>query len=134
LEDVLATQLRATECDTGGACDVVKVKVAVVAPPFALAVITAVWLDVIDPTAAVNANEEAPDPAKMLLGTVTVELLLERATVRPPLGAAPLSVPVQVEVPAALKLDGAQERAVGVGVATPLTTHAPLGKLAFTTR
>jgi hypothetical protein len=63
----------------------------------------------------------APDATVTLAGTVAFALLLESATARPPPGAAPLNVTVQLEVPGAFTLDGEQERFVGVRAATRLT-------------
>ena len=48
-------------------------------------------------------------------GTVTDELLLERLTLTPPLGAAPLSVTVQVSVPDPVNDEPLQERAFSIG-------------------
>jgi hypothetical protein len=54
-------------------------------------------------------------------GTVTDELLLERLTLTPPLGAAPLSVTVQVSVPDPVNDEPLQARAFNVGtVAVPV--------------
>ena len=80
-----------------------------------------------------NPNVEAPEAAVTLLGTIALALLLESVKVRPPLGAAALSVPVQEDVPGAFTLDGLQESPVGITEAAS-TMHAPPGRLEFTTR
>ena len=49
---------------------------------------------VMDATVAVNPTVVAPAVAVTLAGTVALALLLDNATARPPLGAAPLSVTV----------------------------------------
>jgi hypothetical protein len=81
----------------------------------------------------VNPKVVAPLGAVVLAGTVTLELLPERVRVNPPLGAAPLSVPVHAAVPGPVTEDGLQESAVGTTV-DAFTTQAPPGKLELTTR
>jgi hypothetical protein len=84
-------------------------------PPLAAAVITAVWLLVTAPTLAVKAAVVDAAPTVAEEGTDTLVLLLERLTARLVVGAA-LRVTVQDEVPAAVKLAGAQTRPVGTGL------------------
>jgi hypothetical protein len=128
LASVVGEQLTVETC--AGA---VRPKENVCEVPLALAVSTAVWSAVIVPAVAVNVNVVAPEAAVTLAGTVALALLLDSAMARPPLGAAPLSVPVQAEVPGAFTLDGVQESPVGA-TAGMSTTHAPPGRLAVTTR
>jgi hypothetical protein len=71
-------------------------------------------LVVIDATVAVNPTVVAPAVAVTLAGTVALALLLDSVTGRPPLGAAPLSVTVQAEVPGAFTLVGLQVTLLGV--------------------
>jgi hypothetical protein len=68
-------------------------------------------------------------------GTVRVALLLARVTVAPPVGAAWLSVTVQVELPELFKAVGAQDREVTVGKAAPPVTIPPAAerRVAFPT-
>ena len=54
-------------------------------------------------------------------GTVRRELVLARATVAPPAGAAPVRVTVQVELPELFKEVVRQDREVTVGHAPPVT-------------
>ena len=75
---------------------------------------------VTDATVAVNPTVVAPAVAVTLAGTVALALLLDSATARPPLGAAPLSVTVHAEVPGAFTLVGLQVTLLGVTVATRL--------------
>ncbi len=63
----------------------------------------------------------APAVAVTLAGTVALALLLDNATASPPLGAAPLSVTVQAEVPGAFTLAGLHVTPLGVTVDTRLT-------------
>ena len=56
--------------------------------------------EVNDETVAVNPALVAPDGTVTEAGTDTVELLLDRFTMYPPLAAAALSVTVQLSVPA----------------------------------
>jgi hypothetical protein len=84
--------------------------------PAALAVRTAVWdVGTFATTVAEKLTVFAPDGTVTLAGTVTLELLLARATTNPPVRAAPLSVTVQAEVPAAFTVVGVHESAVSVG-------------------
>jgi len=55
---------------------------------------------VTDATVAVNPTTVAPAGTVTVAGTVTAELLLERLTVIPPLGAALLNVTLHASVPA----------------------------------
>jgi hypothetical protein len=71
----------------------------------------------------VNPALVAPAGTVTVLGTVTAELLLDRFTLRPPLGAEALSVTVQASVPnpviAPLLQDSALN-AAGTAVPEPL--------------
>jgi hypothetical protein len=68
----------------------------------AVAVRVAVWEEVTAETVAVKLTFEAPNGTETLEGTVTDELLLERATLKPPLCAVPVNVTVHEPVPAAV--------------------------------
>lgn len=62
---------------------------------------------------AENAPVVWPDATATLAGTVTLELLLERATVAPPEGAGADRVTVQLEEPGAITVAGEQLSALG---------------------
>ena len=57
-----------------------------------------------------------PAPTLTLAGTVMLALLLDRATVEPPAGAAAVRVTVQVEVPGAFTDAGEQLKEPGWAV------------------
>jgi hypothetical protein len=59
-------------------------------------------------TVAVKVALVPPTAMVAEAGAVTLELLLDSVTLAPPAGAAPLSVIVQVDVPAPLKDEGEQ--------------------------
>ena len=59
----------------------------------------------------------APAATVTLAGTAAFALLLDNATVSPPLGAAPFNVALHVEDPGAFTLDGTHERLLN---ATPV--------------
>ena len=82
-------------------------------PPFRLAV--SVALVSLDTLAAVAVNVALVDPAATVTepGTPTEALLLDRATLAPPAGAAALRVTVQVLVPGVLTEAGLQLRLAG---------------------
>jgi hypothetical protein len=61
----------------------------------------------------------APDATVTEAGTVTAELLLDSATVNPPLGAAPVRVTVHASVPAAVYALVPHDRELKVDEATP---------------
>jgi hypothetical protein len=94
--------------------------------PFALAVIVAVWFVMIDPTVAVKFPAVAPDATVTLAGTAAFAVLLDSATTSPALGAAPLKVTVQVDVPGAFTLDGLQVTPLGVTGVDWMTVMVPL--------
>ena len=71
--------------------------------------------EVDDETVAVNPALVAPDGIVTEVGTETVELLLDRLTLYPPLGAAALSVTVQLSVPAPVMVPLAQLSPFKVG-------------------
>lgn len=78
---------------------------------------------------AVNSALAKPAGIVTVLGTVTVELLLDMFTIKPPLGAAAVSVTVQVSVPAPVMAPLLQDsRLNGGGVPVPLrlTMAVPL--------
>ena len=73
------------------------VRVAVTEVPAEVAVITAEELDVDDAVLMVNVPVVEPDATVTVEGTVALELLDERVTTVPPLGAALVRVTVPVE-------------------------------------
>jgi hypothetical protein len=82
----------------------------------------------------VNPALAAPAGIVTVLGTVTVESLLDRFTVKPPLGAAAVRVTVQVSVPAPVMVPLLQDsalKAAGAAVPEPLSvgTAAPNSRL-----
>jgi hypothetical protein len=77
------------------------------APP-ALAVRVAVWAAVTTAAEAMKVALKAPAGTMTAAGTVTLALLLERATLVPPAGAALVKVTVQVDVPGPLIVTGEQ--------------------------
>jgi hypothetical protein len=71
--------------------------------------------EVNEETVAVNPALVAPDETVTDVGTETVELLLDRFTMYPPLRAAALIVTVQLSVPAPVMVPLAQLSPVRVG-------------------
>lgn len=80
----------------------------------------AVWAVLTDATVAAKLVLAEPAGTVMEAGTVTAELLLESATVNPPLGAGALRAMVQVSLPDPVMDELAQERAVSTGTPVPL--------------
>jgi hypothetical protein len=76
--------------------------------PLALAVTTAIWSVVTDPTFTVNPAVVVPTGTVTLPGTVALALLLESVTAKPPAGATAPRVTVQEDEPGAFTLPGAQ--------------------------
>lgn len=68
----------------------------------------------IEVTVAVKLAELAPAPTSTLPGTAALALLLDNATLSPPLGAAPVNVTVQAALPGEFTLDGLQLTPLGV--------------------
>jgi hypothetical protein len=66
-------------------------------------------------TLAVKLVLVAPDATVTVAGTITAELLLDRLTANPPFGAAPLSVTVQLSVPAPIIESLMQSNALNAG-------------------
>jgi hypothetical protein len=87
-----------------------KVKVTVREAPFRTAVMVADWLVVIEPAVALNVVEVAPAGTVIEAGRVSAGLLVESPIVLPPVGAASLSVSVQVAAPPELMLLGLHDR------------------------
>lgn len=78
---------------------------------------------------AVNATLAAPAGIVTVLGTVKFELLLDRFTAKPPVGAAAVSETVQVSVPAPVMTPLLQDSRLNCGsvpVPLRLTTDVPL--------
>jgi hypothetical protein len=95
------------------------------------AVIVTAWAVVTEDTVAVNPALVAPAGTVTVPGTFTAELLLDRFTSSPPLGAEAVSVTVHASVPAPVMDSLLQESALNVaGAAVPvplsLITGLPL--------
>lgn len=86
----------------------------------ALAVSVTAWAVPTDDTAAVNPALVALAGTVTVVGTVTAPLLLDRLTLSPPLGAAPLNVIVHASVTDPVSDALLQERLLNVAVAPPL--------------
>jgi hypothetical protein len=89
---------------------------------------------VIDPTVAVKPPVVAPAATVTLAGNVALALLLDNATVSPPLGAAALKVTVQAALPGAFTLDGLHDKLVGTasaGCTTVIVPPVPEAGMAF---
>lgn len=82
--------------------------------PLAVAVRVADWDEVTVATVAVNVAVVALAATLTEAGTVTAVLLLDRLTLRPPVGAGADKVTVQVSLPAPLKVPVEQESALSV--------------------
>jgi hypothetical protein len=98
-------------------------------PAFAVKVTAVAVVTVV--TLAVNVALVALAVTVTVAGTVTAALLLERLTLNPPPGAAPLSVTVQASVPApvmdALPQETALSAAVVAAVPVPLRLTSTVG-------
>lgn len=90
-----------------------------------------VWAVLTDVTTAEKPVLAAPAATVTEAGTVTAELLLERATVNPPLGAAAFNATVQLSVPDPVMDELAHEREVSTGTPVPLsvTVEEPVEEL-----
>jgi hypothetical protein len=88
-------------------------------------------LALIDPTVAENVPPLNPAAIRRLAGTPIALFVLETVNRRPPAGAGPLSVTVQVEAPGALTGEGEQEMEVGatLGPTTGTMVSTPLDPL-----
>lgn len=78
---------------------------------------------------AVKAAVVAEAATVTLEGTVRLALLLAKVTLDPPVGAAPLSVTVQVLVPAPVNDAGLQVRLLGVTAGTVTSTTPPVAEV-----
>jgi hypothetical protein len=105
------------ETDTGGA----KLTVVLAELPLYVAVIVALCELVMAIVVTENCADVLPAVTVTDPGTVSVELVLDKVTPAPPVGATPLSVTVHVEVPELVKLVGVQERDPTPGEAPPVT-------------
>jgi hypothetical protein len=83
-----------------------RLKVVFLEAPFRVAVTVADWVVVTEPTVAVKAAEMLLAGTVKVVGMATTELLAERPTVLPPIGAASFRVTVQVVVAPELTLVG----------------------------
>ena len=72
-------------------------------------------------TVAVKDALVSPAPTPTLPGTVMLPLLLDKVTVAPPAGAAAVKVTVQLEVPGAFTVAGAQLKLLGCVVTVNAT-------------
>lgn len=82
-----------------------------------LAVIVTASAVATEDTVAVNPALAAPAGTVTVLGTVTAELLLDKFTISPPLGAEVLSVTVQASVPDPVMAPLPQDSALNAGCA-----------------
>jgi hypothetical protein len=119
---VPGVQLRLTTCSCCCCGDTLNPVVTVL--PFSPAVSVALIVLAVLPAVAVNVAEVCPAATSTLEGTVTFALLLDSATVVPPLGAAPVIVTVQLVVPGPVTVPGVQlseltARAVGSVMVPP---------------
>lgn len=104
------------------------------APP-ALAVSIAAWGEFTGETLAIKFALVAPAATVTELGTFTNELLLERATTKPPLAAAAFKVAVQLSVPDPVNERLAQVSPLNTGTPVPLrptTVDVPPAELLVT--
>jgi hypothetical protein len=93
----------------------IALSVKVLDTPLRAAVRMAAWFEVKFPTLAVKEPLVWPALTTMLAGSVTLALLLESATLDPPLNAGPLRLTVHTAEPGAFTLDGVHEMALNVG-------------------
>jgi hypothetical protein len=110
--------------------EVVRLRETVLAVLPAVAVMVAVCvLGTLGATVAEKAAVVAPAAIETLAGTVTRTLPLANITLKPPVGAAPLSFTVHVETPAGPRVKGAQVRLVNCVIeivpAAPVAGIAP---------
>ena len=96
---------------------------------FRVAVSVAFWFEFTLATVALKVVLLCPAGILVLPGTVTLALLLERAIVAPPEGAAAVRVTVQVAVPGAFTVAGEQLRLLTCAGATRLNVTAWLWPL-----
>jgi hypothetical protein len=106
-------------------------KAKVLEMPLALAVNVTACAVVTDETVAVNEALVALAATVTVAGTLTAALLLDRLTLSPPLGAAPLSVTVQASLPDpvmdALLQESALNPAAAAAVPVPLRLTSTVG-------
>jgi hypothetical protein len=93
--------------------------------PLRVAVICAVASVETAATVAEKVAVVAPAATVTEVGVVTLELLSERATLAPPVGAAVFRVTVQVDEPAAVNEEGEQLSPLGTTVTATLTAMVP---------
>jgi hypothetical protein len=105
---VAGVQLRLVTCSSGG--DTISPVVVVL--PFRPAVSVALTVVDVDAAEAVKVLLVWPAATVRLAGTVTVALLLDSETTVPPIGALPLIVTVQLDVPGPVTVAGAQLKLV----------------------
>jgi hypothetical protein len=110
---------------TEDSCTDTRLKLKICDTPFAVAVNTAVWFELMGDTVAVKPAVVAPAATVTFAGTVAFALLLDSVTTWPPPGAALLSVTVQAEVPGAFTLTGEQATALGTGGAWTIVMVPP---------
>lgn len=102
--------------------------VAVRVTPPAAAVMVADWLVATVETVAVKFAVVAPAGTVTEDGTVTLELLSDVVTAKPPVGAAPLKVTVQAELPGLFTVEGEQLNpdSVTAGAGGAIEMEAPV--------
>jgi hypothetical protein len=95
-----------------------RAKLAVTVPTLAVSVTACAVVTA--ETAAANLAVVALAGTVIVAGTATAVLLLERFTLRPPVGAGPVSVTLQASVPAPVKDEVLQKRVLKVPAETPV--------------
>jgi hypothetical protein len=109
--------LHVTELTTGSGG--FRVRAALLETVLSVAVTDAVWLVVTLAAVAVKLAEVDPADTTADEATVRLVLLLLTATVIPPLGAAPLSVTVQLDVPGVVRDEGTHPTELTLTVPPP---------------
>jgi hypothetical protein len=118
-------RLEGLQLSAEGVAGATRVRVRVAEVELAVAVMTAVASAVTALTVAEKVAVVEPAATVTDAGTETDALLSESATDVPPVGAAELSVTVQEDVPAALKLEGEQASEETEGTTTVATVTEP---------
>jgi len=114
LEAVKVVMMHCRELRVAGEADETTVRVIILLEPLRVAVMMGVWSEVTAAAVAIKVVEVAPAATVTAPGTVAAAvLLLERATVEPPEGAALERVTVQVVVEEAVRVMLAHCREAG---------------------
>ena len=94
--------------DVSGTVGALTLRVKIWEALFKVAVRVAFWFEFTAPAVALKVVLFCPAATVAVLGTLTLALLLERATIAPPEGAAAVKLTVQVALPGALTVAGKQ--------------------------